>query len=149
MNIWKLINNNHNAIIRNKRLQTIGETRWTAKQTALNRIFGTYDKFDDALYTELIIALSKISNNESFKPNIKSKADGLLSSLLKYENILIAHIFIKIFSITGPLFRYLQSSGLDLLKCQQMVEGNLEQIKKHQRDMENTKITCDKFIEKA
>jgi hypothetical protein len=30
-----------------------------------------------------------------------------------------------------------------------MVEGTLEQIKKLQRDMENTKITCDKFIEKA
>lgn len=149
MNIWKSISNNHHDNIRNKRLQIIGETRWTAKQTALNRIFGTYDKFDDALYTELIICLSKISNNEGFKPDIRSKANCLLSSLLKYENILIAHMFMKIFSITGPLSRYLQTSGLDLLKCQQMVEGTLKQIEKLQRDMENIKITCDKFIEKA
>ncbi|XP_025194264.1 uncharacterized protein LOC112593893 [Melanaphis sacchari] len=149
MNIWKSISNNHHDNIRNKRLQIIGETRWTAKQTALNRIFGTYDKFDDALYTELIICLSKISNNEGFKPDIRSKANCLLSSLLKYENILIAHMFMKIFSITGPLSRYLQTSGLDLLKCQQMVEGTLKQIEKFQRDMENIKITCDKFIEKA
>jgi hypothetical protein len=34
------------------------------------KILGTYDKFDDVLYTELIIAPSKISNNESFKPDI-------------------------------------------------------------------------------
>lgn len=30
-----------------------------------------------------------------------------------------------------------------------MVEGTLEQIKKLLRDMENIKITCGKFIEKA
>jgi hypothetical protein len=30
-----------------------------------------------------------------------------------------------------------------------MVEGTLEQIKKLQRDMKNTKITCDKYIEEA
>lgn len=28
-----------------------------------------------------------------------------------------------------------------------MVEGTLKQIEKRQRDMENTKITCNKFIE--
>lgn len=45
-------------------------------------------------------------------------------------------MFMKIFSIIGPLPKYLQTSGLDLLKCQQMVKGTLEQIKKVQRDME-------------
>lgn len=58
-------------------------------------------------------------------------------------------MFIKIFSITSSLTRYLQTSGLDLLKCQQMVEGTLEKIKKLQRDMDNIKLTCDNFVEKA
>jgi hypothetical protein len=53
----------------------------------------------------LLLYLKFVSNNESFIPDIRSKADGLLSSLLKYENILIVHMFIvhmfmKIFSIT-------------------------------------------------
>lgn len=147
MNIWKSISNNNHD--RNKFLQIIGETKWTAKQTALNRIVGTYNKFDDTLYTELIISLSKISNSESFKADILPKANCLLLSLMKYENILILHMFIKIFSIPSSLSRYLQTSGLDLLKCQQMVEETLEKIKKLQRDMDNIKLTWDNFIEKA
>jgi hypothetical protein len=61
----------------------------------------------------------------------------------------IFSLHICLFSITGSLSRYLQKSGLDLLKFQQTVEGTLEQIKKLQRDMEYIKMTCDKFIEKA
>lgn len=73
MNIWKSISNNNRD--RNKCLQIIGATKWTAKQTALSRIVSTYNKFDDALYTELIISLSKISNSESFKADIRPKAN--------------------------------------------------------------------------
>jgi len=60
MNIGKEISekdeyNNH------KRLQSIDETRWTAKQTALKRIFGSYDSTDNnGMLTNLIIALTKI-----------------------------------------------------------------------------------------
>jgi hypothetical protein len=61
----------------------------------------------------------------------------------------IFSLHICFLSITSSLSRYLQTCGLYLLKYQQIVEGTLEQIKKLQRDMENTKITCDKFIEKA
>lgn len=47
------------------------KTMWTAKQIALNRIVGNYDKFNNALSTELIIPLSKIYNNESYTPDLK------------------------------------------------------------------------------
>jgi len=41
-------------------LQQIGDTRWTSKQTAVNRIFGMCGMYDEAMYPDLIIALSKI-----------------------------------------------------------------------------------------
>lgn len=31
--------------------------------------------------------------------------------LLKYKNLIIADIFMKLFTITGPLSRYLQAKG--------------------------------------
>lgn len=109
MNMWRNISENNNENIRRKRLQLIGDTRWTSKQSAVNRIFGMcgmYDEANEAMYPDLIIALSKISSKESFAPDIRTKASNLLKALLKYETILIAHIFMKIFSITGPLSRY-------------------------------------------
>lgn len=35
----------------------------------------------------------------------------MLGEDLKYENILIAHLFLLIFQITGPLFWYLQTNA--------------------------------------
>jgi len=54
----------------------------------------------------------------------------------------------KIFSITVPLSRYLQTSGLDILKCIQMVEVALNELRKNQRSMELTKNMCIEFISK-
>lgn len=105
--------------------------------------------YDESMYPNLIIALSKICSKESFTPDIQTKASNLLKALLKYETILIAHIFIKIFSITGPLSRYLQTSGLDILKCIQMVEVSLNELRKNQRSMELTKNMCIEFISKT
>jgi len=146
MNIWKEISekdeyNNH------KRLQSIGETRWTAKQTVLKRIFGSYNSTDDnGMLTNLIIALTKIEQKPNLNPDIRSKASNFISSFLKYETILIAHMYMKIFQITGPLSRYLQSRKLDLLKCQQMVTSALESLKNIQRSMEDVKRVSDKYI---
>lgn len=146
MNIWRDISENEHENIRHKRLQSISDTRWTAKQTAVNRIFGSYGIFNDVMYPDLIIALTKISKNEALKPDIRSKANNLLTSLLKYETILIAHLYMNIFSITGPLSRYLQTSGLDLHKCVQMVKASLNELKKIQRNIDNTMQVCDEFI---
>jgi len=95
------------------------------------------------MYPNLIITLSKISKNESFKPDIRSKANNLLSPLL---TILIAHMYMNIFSITGPLSRYLQTSGLDLHKCVQMVKASLNELEKIQRNINNTIQVSDLFI---
>jgi len=61
MNIWRDISENEHEYIRHKRLKSISDTRWTAKQTAVNIIFESYGKFNNVIYPNLIIALSKIS----------------------------------------------------------------------------------------
>jgi len=46
----------------------------------------------------------------------------------------------NVLSITGPLPRYLQTSGLDHLKCQQMVKSAPSEIVKYQRDLVNIRV---------
>lgn len=98
------------------------------------------------MLTNLIIALTKIEQKPNLNPDIRSKDSNFISSFLIYETILIAHLYMKIFQITGSLSRYLQSSKLDLLKCQQMVTSALESIKNIQRSMEDVKRVSDKYI---
>ncbi|KAL4090126.1 hypothetical protein QTP88_025025 [Uroleucon formosanum] len=125
MDIWNEVSKTNSDNSRNKRLQTIGETRWSSKQTAVERIFGTFGDPKSSMYTDLIIAFTKVVEGEKFKPDIRAKANNYLDLLLKY----------------------LQTNGLDLLKCQQMVKSALSQIVKYQRDMENIIAKSDKFVE--
>lgn len=87
--------------------------------------------------------MTKIVQNPNLNLNVRSKASNFTSSFIKYETILIAHIYMKIFQITRTLSRYLQSNKLDLLKCQQMVTSALENLKGIQRGIENIKETCN------
>ena len=48
---------------------------------------------------------------------------------MKHETILIAQIYLRVFSITEPVFKYLQTSGLDILKSQQLVSAALVQLR--------------------
>lgn len=144
MNLWKESEDYKSNI--HKRWQTIGETMWAAKETALKKIFGTFNSSDDSgMLAELIIVLTKIERKPNLNFNVKSKASNLISSL-KNETILIAHMYMKIFQITGPLSRCLQPSKLDLLKCQQMVTSALENHKQIQRGILEVKTICHKYI---
>ncbi|XP_025207424.1 uncharacterized protein LOC112603181 [Melanaphis sacchari] len=51
-----------------------------------------------------------------------------------------------IFSITGPLSRYLQSKSMDLITAQNLVDGALEHLKKVQRNMEWIKLSAESFV---
>ncbi|KAL4088614.1 hypothetical protein QTP88_023703 [Uroleucon formosanum] len=144
MNLWKELSEKDNI---HKRLQAICETRWTAKETAIKRLFGTYNSLDDnGMLSDLLLVLTKIVQNPNLNPDVRSKASNFISSFIKYETILVAHMYMKIFQITGPLSRYLQSNKLDLLKCQQMVTSALENLKGIQRGVENVKEVCNTFI---
>lgn len=139
MDVWREIILQEFGKKNQKKLQLIGETRWWSKQIALEHIFGKYKNPSDSMYPCLIVAFSKIINNQKFNPDVRVKAKNLLNSLLKYDTILTAHIFSKIFSITGPLSKYLQTDGIDLLKCQQLVNAALKQLETFRRGMEDIK----------
>lgn len=131
----------------NRRLQSIGETRWWGKEIALNRIFGKINDPSKGMYIEVILALSDVINSDNFKPDIKVKADHMRTSLLKYSTILTAFIYIRIFSITGPLSKYLQTKEMDLLKSQELVDTALEKLIEIQRDMDGVKLSGDVFVQ--
>lgn len=143
MDIWNKINIDDN---KKRKLQTIAETRWWAKETALSKIFGTYGCTISSMYVEVLLALKTIENSHTMNSDVRATAKSLRESLQKYEVILIAHIFLKIFSITGPLSRYLQTKGLDLLKANNMAQTALKQLRQIQRDFKNIQETSDMFV---
>lgn len=146
MNIWRNVcENNPN----HKKLQTIGETRWWAKHTALNRIFGSYRNHETSLYIDVILTLLSIEESNTFNPDVRVKARNFKESLLKFETILLAQTFLRIFSITELVSRYLQTSGLDLLKGYQLVSSAYDQLKSIQRGMDAIKAETDSFVKWA
>ncbi|KAL4104838.1 hypothetical protein QTP88_020114 [Uroleucon formosanum] len=62
---------------------------------------------------------------------------SLLQSLTKFETILTAQLYLKIFQRTTPLSKYLQTDGMFILQAQQMVSSTLEFLKKEARNFED------------
>jgi len=124
-----------------QRLQSIGETRRWSKEVSLVKIFGSTEGpcKSNALYVDVLMALYDILNDEKSTPDIKVKAETMKNTLLNFSTI---YIYIRIFSITGPLSRYLQSKSMDLITAQNLVDGALEHLKKVQRNMEWIKLSA-------
>lgn len=133
----------------NKRLGTIGQTRWWAKDIALSKIFGHFNEQDSSLYIELITTLEEIYTDSNIKSDIRYKSKGLLESLCKYETILTAQTFLRIFKHTTHLSKNLQTLGLDLLQAHRMVTNTISSIKDISRDFSITKEAADKFVQRA
>ncbi|XP_025203834.1 uncharacterized protein LOC112600743 [Melanaphis sacchari] len=72
---------------------------------------------DEGLYFEVILALNTIENLNEFTPE------------------------------ANPLSKYLQTKGMDLLKCQGMVSGAITNLKQIQRDFNGVKKISKKFID--
>jgi hypothetical protein len=143
MNIWENANQDD---VHHRRLSTIGETRWWSKNAALCKIFGSFSNQESALYVELILTLTKIQDNPKIKPEVRVKAQSYTEALLKYETILTAQIFLRIFELTSPLSKYLQTSGLDILKAFQMVSETQEELKKYVRDFDAVEKAANNFV---
>ena len=64
--------------------------------------------------------------------------------------VLTAHIFLKIFSLTTRLSKYLQTSGLDLLTAKRLISECGQELKGSiNRDFDAIKIATDRFVEWA
>jgi hypothetical protein len=102
MNIWS----QHFTTL--KRLGTIGETRWWSKDAAL-KVFGSFNNPTGALFMEVITTLNAILVADEIQAAVKAKVKGYIDSLLKFETILTAQVYLQVFSRTRALSKYLQT----------------------------------------
>ncbi|XP_063077402.1 uncharacterized protein LOC134467457 [Engraulis encrasicolus] len=134
---------------RHRRLSPIGQTRWWAKDAALTKVFGCFGNPDRALYADVVLTLLAVQQDQTMKPTARAKVKGYIECLLKYETVLTAQIFLRIFEQTSPLSKYLQTSGMDLLTAHRLVVGTEDGLKKCVRDFSGVKEAADRFVEWA
>nr|XP_047140987.1 uncharacterized protein LOC101238791 [Hydra vulgaris] len=143
MNIFETENQND---IHNRRISTIGETRWWSKDAALTKIFGTFANLHSSFYVELVVALSHIEDNLSFKSEVPVKAKGFKEGLLKYDTILTAQIFLRVFQLTTPLSKYLQTVNMDILVAYNMVPKTIDTLKKYLEEFDIVLKATNNFV---
>ncbi|MBN3275714.1 ZMYM1 protein, partial [Polyodon spathula] len=102
----------------------------------------------DSHHRRLTVTLARIQENLGSKPEERVKAKAYTQSLLKYETVLTAQIFLRILKLTAPLSKYLQTSGMDILIDHHMVSGAQGELKKCVRDFD-VKKTADHFVDWA
>uniref|UniRef100_A0A8C6LH54 DUF4371 domain-containing protein n=1 Tax=Nothobranchius furzeri TaxID=105023 RepID=A0A8C6LH54_NOTFU len=134
---------------RHRRLSTIGETKWGAKDVALIKIFGSFGKPDHALYIDVLMTLSVFKAQATLKTAACVKARGFLEALMRYETVLTAQLFLRIFEVTTPLSKYLQSSGLDILTAPRMVMATQDTMKDMARDFMSVTQAADTVVQWA
>lgn len=142
MNVWE----NESQDARHRRLSPIGETRWWAKDSSLKKVFGVFGKPDKALFVDVLLTLTTIQNKENIKPTARVKATGYIDTLLKYETVLTAQLFLRVLEETAPLSKYLQTNGMDLLSAHRMVVKTEEKLKSMARDFESLKTAANTFV---
>ena len=99
------------------------------------------------MYLDVVLSLTKIEESQNGIPELRAKVRPLKEALLKFETIMTAHVYLRIFQLTTPLSKYLQTTGIDLLKVHQLVMGTLQQLVSIQRDFDKVKLTVAKFID--
>lgn len=145
MNVWE----QRNQDTQHRRLSAIGETRWWAKDVALKKIFGSFGKPDQALYIDVLMTLSVFRGQATLKTAVRVKARGFLEALMRCETVLTAQLFLRIFEVTTPLSKYLQSQGLDILTAHRMVMATQDTMKDMARAFLSVKQAADNFVQWA
>lgn len=132
-----------------RRLSPIGETRWWSKHDVIRKVFGHFGKPQNALFSDAVLTLEAIEKKENEKATVRAKARGFKEGLLKYETVLTAQIFLRIFEQTTPLSKYLQTKGMDILSAHRMVLATQESLKSIARDFKSVKAAADTFVQWA
>lgn len=145
MNVWE----NESQDQRHRRLSPIGETRWWAKDVALRKVFGSFAHPDNCLYVDVILTLTAIQDQVTMKTTTRISAHGFIEALLKFETVLTAKIFLRIFEQTSPLSKYLQTEGMDILSAHRMVRTTHECLTGMSRDFVSIKEATDRFVQWA
>jgi len=82
------------------RLERIGQTRWSSRGRALRKLFGSYTDQPSEFYSDLLIIVQQVIEAPDFKGSDRYETKKLSENLRKFETILMAFTFIRIFYIT-------------------------------------------------
>ncbi|XP_068122030.1 zinc finger MYM-type protein 1-like [Hyperolius riggenbachi] len=130
-----------------KRLEHIGRTRWSSRARALRKLFGSFDDHSKELCSDLLIILKQVSESHDFRTSVRHEALKLGENLCKFETILVAFTFVRIFDITTPVSDYLQSTGLDFIQAWRMVDDAVKRLNKIRRDFPGVLQSATHFID--
>ena len=126
----------HQQKSRHQRLNLIGETRWWAKESALKKVFGNFDDPNSSLFIELICTLQELASSDAFNAKIRDTAQTLLDKFIKFETVVTAKLYLKIFQHTGSLSNYLQTTGMDARQAYRNVDCTVKLLKNISRDFD-------------
>ncbi|XP_047129351.1 uncharacterized protein LOC124809338 [Hydra vulgaris] len=132
-----------------KRLKLIGETRWSGKLNAATAIFGTFAEPSSTVFVNLILCLSYISKSKNFDTKTRHEAKTLLMPFLKFDTILTAFTYLRVFEKVGPLSIYLQTRGLNVLVAFKMVEKAVIKLKSQSRLFDDVHNKALQFVRMA
>jgi len=101
----------------------------------LKKIFGTFNDVSEinSIFLTLLIALYKMSQSDTLNSKIKYNARSLLDNFTKFETIVTANMYLKIFVHTSALSKYLQTRNMDVLQAHRMVKTTSESLKQFSR----------------
>ena len=69
-----------------------------------------------------------VNETRNFKGSIRYEAKCLGENLSKFETVLVAFTYIRIFDITIPVSDYLQTPGLDVLQAWRMINDSKQRF---------------------
>uniref|UniRef100_H3AD62 DUF4371 domain-containing protein n=1 Tax=Latimeria chalumnae TaxID=7897 RepID=H3AD62_LATCH len=147
MDAWKADTGDASGATKFKRLQKIGETRWWLKYKVLKHIFGTFEDSIEALYATLVRTLIFLSTSEKFDSKTSSEASSLLENFVKFQTVLTAFMFLKMFETLDPTLKYLQMKGLDYIAAWSMVEQATKSLENQQRNFDLIHEKAKKFVD--
>jgi hypothetical protein len=97
----------------------------------------------------LLCALNDIASSPDFPAEARGKASGLVAAMTDFRFILTAHVYLRIFKVTTPLSKYLQTQGLDYIAASTMATRTTLQLEEISRDFEETFEAAKGYVRKA
>lgn len=129
------------------RFENFGKTRWFSNEKSLYKIFGTYAETSFDVYLAMLKFLYNVKTGKSFEAKATFEASALLHNWTKLETILTAFTFLKIFGVLGPVSRYLQTAGLDMMAALSMIKRAISDIGDIRNSFEEIKQKSISFAE--
>lgn len=135
-----------------RKLQKLENTRWNSKDIALKAIFHSWPEENNNRdrFFYLLTSLHTLGYDEKFLIDSKMacEARALLEKWCSFENIMVAFMYLKIFFLTTPISKYLQTEGLDYIVAWNKIVNLIEEMSKFSSCFEEIKNRATDFAQK-